>query len=300
MHKYFLLLAFIVIVGCDRDESPTITELIEIEIDNETFTFSEDNVFMNENCGNVFLNTSPVTSGDSRFRIEMVITTNGRIKDVTYIDLSNNNSHFKAADYVPAEVFFIENYNFSPTEKTMNFEFNGTLYEIDNSQNTKSITGKVKTDNLEFVDCLFEPWKISADINQENFNVVDIQGDVIETAEADGTVISVFSEWEGISDDGFRIAIITQQRLEDMETGTYPFGKNNSLNLVIIEKYNGPYEAIKFEDRNGEWENFQYEGELIIEEQISIPLQRTKGSFTINAYKDDQVVYSVRNGRFSI
>lgn len=291
MHKYFLLPLLILMAGCSSEELPEVQQAMEIQIDEETVTFTEKELSGNENCGQIFVNASAQTENSSRFRIDINITTSGRIKDIHFVDYSDNNRHYRTADFTSAEVFFIDNYSFSPLHRTLNFDFNGTLYEINRAQNTKLITGKVNIDHLENISCSFEPSEIEADINQEPFNVVSIVG----------TSTSTETEWLAVSDDGIKISIITADNLQDMPAGVYSFTKDDLLNRVTIEKYTGSHKATDSKIiRSEEWESFQYEGELIIEEQAGDPTTRARGSFNLKAYKDNEVVYEITNGKFSI
>ncbi|MEM0938226.1 MAG: hypothetical protein AAGI25_00400 [Bacteroidota bacterium] len=301
MRKHLILLVLALIFGCSSEELPAIKQLMEIQLNDQTFTFAEDESFANENCENIFLNTSYFIVDSSRVRLEIAITTDGRIKEITYLDFSDViGRQFKTADYLSSEVFFIENYAFSPLDRTLSFEFDGTLYEIDESQNTKSIAGKVKIENLKSIDCTASQREINAHINQEAFNVVDIIGFTSQTRNNQNSITSFKSVWNGISDDGFSIAIVTSDELKDMDVGVYSFNENDSIDLVTVRKYEGAYEAIVLKERNGEWKDFQYDGEFVIEEQVVDFSSITRGRFSLKAYQNGEVIYSITDGTFSI
>jgi hypothetical protein len=152
------------------------------------------------------------------------------------------------------------------------------------------LSGKVKIDNFKEISCTYKPWELKANINQTPFSLVDISG--MSNSEK--------GEWTAFSDNGIKISIITSQRLRDMPIGTYTFSKDDLLNKVIIEKYTGPYRASTLGYMPNEWERYQYEGELIISEQVKDADPYTKGSFHFKAYKNNEVVYDVANGEFSI
>lgn len=291
------------ITGCSTniDEAVIASHLLEIRVGGESISFTNDELVANENCHSIFLNTSYASINGERFRLEMAFTKSGRIREVSYIDLSGTvGVQFRSADFLASEVFTINNFQWSESDQTLSFDFDGTLYEVDNRNNTKIISGTMRTDQLEITECTIQNWEISASINNEPFNEVEVDGVTTNIRDAEDLVVSVESVWTGYSDDGFRIALVMSDDLKNIEPGQYSFDETNLTDYVRIEKYEGAYEAIESAERNGDWEGFEYVGELVIEEQLISPAQVTKGSFSFRALKNGEVVYTVTDGKFSI
>lgn len=289
MNRYFILPFLFLTVGCNTEIEPEIVneKVMELHVEGENFTFTNEEFSANENCEHIFISASD----NGNFRIRIELKTSGHIKDIHFYDFSNHNAYYRTVDFNSSEVFFIKNYNFSPPNRTLSFDFSGMLLNMNNEKDRKIITGKINIDNLDNVSCSFQPRKITANINQSPYNMVDYIG----------RSTSSESNWLSISNDGFKISIITGEELSEMSKGIYPFSKNDSINIVKIEKYIGPYKVTPLKIfLEEEWESFQYEGELIIEEQISNHFAVTKGSFKIKASRNNEVVYDVIDGEFSL
>ncbi|MEM8568958.1 MAG: hypothetical protein AAGF85_21040 [Bacteroidota bacterium] len=271
-----------------------------VEIDGKEFTYADENLSVNENCNFIFINGATVQVDDQRFRLGFRLTKSGRISEIYCLDFSVSGvaaPEFRSADFLSSEVFFINNFEYSEPKGALSLDFNGVLYELDKRESTKKISGRVETNELQFADCSISPWQIAATIDQRPFEAVEIGGKTITTTNAQDEVISIQSSWVGISDDGFKISILTSSELEDMTIGTYSFSENSSKNRVTLEKYEGVYEAVMFDDHNGGWQDFACRGEFRIEEKMN---NITRGSFSLKAYKNDEVIYSITNGTFSI
>ncbi len=295
MNKLILFLLFCILFSCNSDDhSETIvTRNFELSIDTEKMDFVNDQFFTNENCNRIYLNMSTSSSVSvPKFLLEIEMTTSGHLKEVFYVDYADNNRHYRSPDFNNSKDFTITNFNYDKLLDSLYFEFSGKIYEFDNPLNSKIISGVIKDDNFETIACSFLPKEIIADIDQEPlFHAVEMIG----TSSLEKT------KWIAISDNGFKIEIITDQKMKEMPIGTYSFGKADQLNIVTIENYKGPIRATNARFLLDEdWESYEYEGELIIDEQIEKPFRVTKGHFTFKALKGDELVYEITNGRFSI
>lgn len=292
MRKY-LIANLILIIGCESDELPnkSFQQLMEFNIENHSVTFTDEEFIGNENCSRIFLSASTASKKNDRFRVELDLTTDGHIREIFFVDYDDNNRHYRTSDFISSKSLTIDDFKFSSVDRSLDFTFEGVLYEIGHQQNTKLVNGKVTIQNLTNVTCLQEPSKITAEINQQPFHQVDIVG----------RSNSSQTEWVSISDDGMKLSVITATELRSMPIGKYTFTKNDLLNRVIIERYIGDQKATPTRlIQPEEWENFEYEGELIIEEQQSVPFPQTTGSFILKAYKNNNVVVEVKKGKFSI
>jgi hypothetical protein len=275
--------------GCDSDEVE-VKNFLEYTVDGETVIFSEAQFVANENCGTIFINGSNTLDTGPQFRFGINLTVNGPIKKLTLADYDDNSRSYKTADYISSETLTISDFSFSQLDRSLSFNFEGTLYEIKKSA-TKQISGKVRVENLLYEPCSIDPWEIEAEINEDLFTAVAIMG----------SWGSDLSEWFALSDDGLMIIIVTEKELKDMPVGTYSFTKNDLLNRVMILNYSGPPAATNSIFPTPEhWEFYDYEGELIIEEQLNTPGPKTIGRFSVRASKDKEIVYDVTNGRFGI
>ena len=290
MTRFFILCLSIFLVGCndtaEEPESPN--QSMEISVNNETIKIFDEEFGANENCDNIYVSASVY----KKFMVELGLTKEGFIKDVLLVDYSNSdNNHYRTADFKPSETFSIQNYFYDEGTKHVTFNFSGTLYDDTNEDNTILIDGKINLSNLKTIDCSYEPWSMKADLNDNYFSCPIIVG----KGYSDRT------EWWGFSDSGIKLTIITSQELSDMPIGKYAFTQADIQNIVTIENYIGQSKASAIKLFNGsEWENYQCEGELIIEEHIEGAKPHTKGSFTIHAFKNGELVYEVENGKFSI
>jgi hypothetical protein len=293
MTKFFTLLALFLLLGCKKQEieQKSLNQL-EIIVNNTAITFEDNTWSGNSNCNRIFINGS-VLSQKAPFmcRLQMDLTADGRVREVVFFDYSDQNRHYKTVDFISSSNFSLQNFQFDPFTRNLSFDFAGTLYEVDDPQHTKPISGKVRINQLQDIACSYTPWTIKALINQKVFQKVDMWGRWDE----------VKSQWVAISDEGTWLSIVTTQPLRNMPTGTYPFKRSDLMNRVEIKKYVGPYKATMIGLLNEEeWEKYEYEGTLTIEQQQSLPEKSTKGTFHLKAYKDNQVVYEVTNGTFSI
>ncbi|MEM6362024.1 MAG: hypothetical protein AAF731_18190 [Bacteroidota bacterium] len=271
-----------------------------VEIDGNEFTYADENLSVNENCNFIFINGATAQVDDKRFRLGFQLTKSGKISEIYCLDFSVSGiaaPDYRSADFLSSEVFFINNFEYSESEGTLSFDFDGVLYELDKKESSKRISGRVETNQLQFIDCSISPRQIAATIDQQPFESVEIEGETVTTTESQGQIISIQSSWVGISDDGFKISILTSAELEDMTIGTYSFSENSSKNRVTLEKYEGVYEAVIFEDRNGAWKEFVCRGEFRIEQKVN---DSVVGIFSLKAYKNDEVIYTITNGTFSI
>ncbi|MEM7108560.1 MAG: hypothetical protein AAF519_10080 [Bacteroidota bacterium] len=296
----FMVYSFV--LGCNSEESPIISNYMTVQIDGKEFTYADEDLSVNENCNFIFINSATVQVDDQRFRLGFQLTKSGRIREIFCLDFSNSSavaSAFKSADFLASEVFAISNFELSEAEGTLSFDFNGLLYELDQGGSTKGISGRIETKALQLTDCSVNQWLLGT-IDQQPFEAVEMEGETITSRNAQDQIISIQSSWRGISDDGFRISIVTDAELEDMATGTYPFGEKDLLNVVKFEKYLGPYEAVQLEQHRGAWQAFECSGEFVIDEQTGGARSRTNGTFSLNASKDGEIVFSIINGTFSI
>lgn len=293
MYRNFIFILLIFFIGCDSDsDEPVPSQVLNFTINDKTVTFTDKDFSGNENCGYIFINTSALTDQyNSKFHLDIDLTTDGYIQDVLFVDYSDQNRYYRTADFNSSKVFFIKDFRFDPSDRSLYFEYTGTLYEMNNSQSTKAISGKVQIDSLKEISCSYSPRQIKAMINQTPFRQVALTG----------SSNSEESKWIAISDDGMMITFITARELRDMPPGTYTFTKDDRLDRIKIQKYIGPFKAtdLKHLD-NDEWENYQYEGELIIEGKEGIPDVRTNGKFNLRAFNDEGTVYEVTNGEFSL
>jgi hypothetical protein len=284
----FILLLFIM-PGCDSDEI-AIKDFVEFTIDGEKVELAEVQFFGNENCGKIFVNGSITRDTGPRFRFEIDLTINGHIDHVTLYDYDDHRT-YKTADFISSKSFSIDNFTFSPPDRSLSFDFEGTLYDIRNSAATKHIAGKVLIKDLLDAPCSWDYWEVEAEINQQPFTAVEIAG----------KSNSEMTEWLALSDDGMKISLITENELKDMPVGTYLFTREDFLNRVIIQNYTGPTVATISRFLTPEnWESYDYEGELVIEQQIANEVPKTIGRFSVRASKNDEIIYDVTNGRFSI
>lgn len=300
IQRWLYLVMSSLIMGCNSEDTPTISNYMIVEIDGNEFTYADENLSVNENCNFIFINGATAQVDDKRFRLGFQLTKSGKISEIYCLDFSVSGiaaPDYRSADFLSSEVFFINNFEYSESEGTLSFDFDGVLYELDKKESSKRISGRVETNQLQFIDCSISPRQIAATIDQQPFESVEIEGETVTTTESQGQIISIESSWVGISDDGFKISILTSAELEDMTIGTYSFSENSSKNRVTLEKYEGVYEAVIFEDRNGAWKEFVCRGEFRIEQKVN---DSVVGIFSLKAYKNDEVIYTITNGTFSI
>jgi hypothetical protein len=141
---------------------------------------------------------------------------------------------------------------------------------------------------------------VNAKIEGQEFNFVEIVGTTTVEQNIGNQTLSFESIWTAYSDDGFAISIKTAENLTDMDLGSYSFSSSDSINLFMIEKYSGAYEASVFETPDGGWEHYEYQGQFTIESKLQGLFQMTTGRFSLEALKDGQVIYHVTDGSFSI
>lgn len=287
MIRPLILFLLFFCIGCNNlteaDESPN--QFMEISINDKKIKISSGEFVGNENCNTIFISASV-----DKLRIEFALSKDGFIKDVVVVDYSDNHD-YRTADFNPSGTFSVQNYLYDNDTKLLTLIFSGILYDLSDSDNTISIDGKIKFNTLNKVGCSFEPWSMKADLNDDYFSCPTIFG------ESDSEITA----WVGFSDSGIKLTITTADALKDMAVGKYIFTQEDILNTLMIEKYIGEIKASSFKSLNSnEWESYQCEGELIIEEQIEGAKPHTKGSFTFKAFKNKKLVYEVKNGEFSI
>ncbi|WP_224998757.1 hypothetical protein [Cesiribacter sp. SM1] len=287
----FFLAILLLFAGCEKEE-PAISQLLEVEFDGKTTTFINEDLSANENCGRIFINASAVTNKfNSSFHISLDITRDGHINSMLLVDYADKNQHYKTANYNAANVFSIRDYSYSPLDKSVTFEFDGTLYEADNPLNTKALKGKVRLQHLYEHPCSYWPEVVKANINSAPFHAVKHTGR--------GT--TSITNRTAYSDDGYRISIVTAREIKEMPVGSYHFAKEDATNRVMLEKYLGSPNANTYEPLwEQEWESYDYEGVLHILEQTADPMPHTSGTFSFKAYQNNKLVYEVTGGKFSL
>lgn len=287
MIRSFILFLSVFVVACNNmpEDSESPNQIMEINVNDQAIKVSAGKISGNENCNYIFISAST-----DKMRVKFVLTKEGFIKDVLLVDYSAND-HYQAADFKPSETFGIQNFLYDEDTKLLTFDFSGVLYDVSNESSTVSIDGKINFKTLKTVDCSFEPWLMSASLNDNYFSCPAIFG----KANSDKT------EWIGLSDNGIKLTITTTDALKDMAVGTYSFTQEDILNVISIENYIGANKASSNKTLNSnEWERYQCEGQLIIVEHVGGAKPHTKGMFAIKAFKDGELVYEVTNGEFSI
>lgn len=287
----FFLAILLLFAGCEEEE-PAISQLLEVEIDGNTSIFINEDLSANENCGRIFINASAVTNKfNSEFHISLDITRDGHIYSILFVDYADRNRHYRTANYNAANGFAIKDYSYSPQDKSVNFRFDGTLYEVDNPQNTKRLRGKARLHHLYDHPCSYWPEVVKANINGAPFHAVKHSGS--------GT--TSITNRTAFSAEGYRISIVTARELKEMPVGTYRFTKEDAANRVMIEKYLGSPNANHYQPLwEHEWESYDYEGVLHILEQTADPFPHTSGTFSFKAYKNKKLEYEVTDGNFSL
>ncbi|MBP2832201.1 hypothetical protein J8281_08365 [Aquimarina sp. U1-2] len=295
MNNFFLLVVCYLFLSCsssDDDTNPEISRSFQLDIDSKSMNFVNEQFSMNENCDRIFINMSTSSMSNPKFFLEIKMTVTGHLEEVFYVDYEDNDRHYRSADFDTSENFKITTFAYGPSNKFLEIAFSGNVYEYGQPKNSKAIKGTIQEENLESISCSHSPWFITADINEnQSFQSVQMQG----------KTDSESTRWMAISDNGFKIKLITEQTLQHMPPGTYAFGKDDPYNKVIIEQYVGPEGATRFiQFIEEQWETYDYEGELIIDAPSGNFSTVTKGSFNLNALKGGEVIYSITNGRFSI
>ncbi len=294
MYKYIFFFSALFFVSCNSDNSTEelIDKSLELVISNENIVFTNNQFSINENCDKIFLNVSETSSSKNlNFFLEIELTEKANIGKVFFVDYDDNNRQFKTADFNASENFVLKNFTFDLATKSLSFEFSGVLYEINSPENTKSISGVIKVDDLQTIDCSFSPLMLSAMVNQKTFDAIEVVGKRDDN----------LSKWIAISDDDIKFELITDKSIRDMPVGNYPFTKNDIINIVSIEKFIGKPNAGQFRLlRDEDWESYEYEGEFIIEAHINDVNPITKGTFNIKAFMGEELVYEVTNGSFSL
>ncbi len=296
MRRISILLLLLFILGCTKDNlNPGEPErLMEITVNDETILLTgNDEAYGNKNCDIIFLNKSFLTSAyKNHFSVELEITTAGELKTFKFYDYSDKNRHFQVNNFNSADKFVIKDFKYDPQTKSLYFEYSGTLYEVDKPQNTKPVRGKFKINNLKEIECTYVPWVVNAMVDDTPFRPIEIFGNHDDVNK---------SRWFAYANNGLKLTITTATHLRTMPVGTYTFKRGDTMNTILIEKFIGPYYAttpkIVFEN---EWERYETEGILTITEQVGGKDPHAKGSFSFKAYKNNQVVYQISNGRFSI
>ncbi len=284
--RYSLVLLMIIAVSCKDGGDEVVHNQMELAYDGNRVELINDEVWANENCGFVYASASTASRGenlDAHFRIEFSLTTQGRINEILFFDHADQNRVYKSAYYKPAEVFFIENFIMDGT--TLRFDFEGELYSENLNSTPKYIEGSYENTEFRYVNCSYEPWVVQANINGGKYQQVSAYGSSSELE----------TVWTSLSDDGFRFSIISGDELKDMPLGTYSFSRNDLLDRVILETYSGPFTAW-LTTSTDVWEQYEYEGELHIDQQNT----QTIGRFKLKAFKGDEVIYEVTDGHFSI
>jgi hypothetical protein len=262
-----------------------------IKLNGETITLNDVEFSGNENCDHIFINTSfHNKETETSFLLDIDLTREGGIRQILFVNYADNNRHYRTSDFNASETFQIENYAYDVISGSLYFDFSGTLYETNRELNTLQISGKVKMETLKSIDCSFIPWVVKADIDQTSYYAVQVFG----------KRASEKSEWISYSDSGFKITFLTAVEMKDLPIGVYKFTRNDLLNIVTIQNYTGISKATNANFLLGdEWATYEYEGEFFVEERLEGPNSYTKGTFSVKAYRNDELVYVVKNGSFS-
>ena len=132
MIKYFTIPILMILFGCGMEELP-MDKTLELEFDDKQLIFSSSNLVVNENCGQIFINAS----NSGRLLTKFELKTDGQIGEVILVDYSDDDKHYKTADFNASREFFITNFDYTPLDGSISFDYQGTLYEVDKSGNNE-------------------------------------------------------------------------------------------------------------------------------------------------------------------
>lgn len=298
--QYFLALLFIVIAtSCtseDKNHSEeTTTNTLTIQLNGQEIVLnSPSNFTANENCKRVSA-TGTFSIGTEDYRIMFELTDSGKIIKVELIDYQSDKS-YKTASFIAAQHFDISNFIYNPSANHLTFNYVGTLFDTQNSQNTLTISGDADFSDFQSVACTYNPWVLTAQINGYTF----------DNAYAYNVGVMPENKWFFFCDNGYNIVLELEQPITEMPIGEYIFTPTNNNNTITFEKYIGDTESSNFETPQKlpeEWQTFTTEGSFEITERYTDTrgILVINGTFSFNAYDDASVlVYQISNGTFSL
>lgn len=263
-NNLFIVVTLLLVASCSSYEDVVEEEISQakVTIENNTVNVPENSINGNSNCNSIHLELSGnETNTFKGYRLNIHISKSGDLERVKYYEFNNPQGSiilFLTPNFNPLSKFKIENFKYDETTGRLEFDFGGTVFQDENINNNRKVSGKVKVINFKTIECSIGTASLTHSSNDLDLHAFTT---VLTKFNFNTNQIHRF-----YLNNGYKIYMKFSSDLWDY-VGTEKFFNSNSGNdNVEFYKYIGPLLADQMQEiRNSDWKFFQTSGKIIID-----------------------------------
>lgn len=290
----------IFLVSCENEEfqaEQVIENEANITIDGFEYKSINELIGGNENCDNLYINTSYFDKNKIDFTLKISVSKNGNLLGVWYEEyiLPSNTPQLKkiflTPNFNPLSTFHISNFNYNSQNGEVEFNFYGIVFLESDNVIQRNISGAIKIKSLKSIACSVA--KTGLNYNSENLNLYSYFNS--SSKYFDFTQAHNF-----FSNNGFFITLRSQSDLWFYPIGEINFNENNLYDRVEFKEAIGPIIASQFQQFNlQQWKEYETSGKIVIEEKYVEKNQKLiRGKINLYVKYNGVEVYNLNNIQF--
>lgn len=287
----------------DENISPDYTKMMSVSIDSEDFNISDIQdsrlISGNTNCNSIGIFT--ILENDSKlYRLNFHLLKNGELKKVEVWEISKeltgNIKLYLTPAFIPKSSFEITDFYYDTESNDISFGFNGTLY-LENEKGTsdlKKLNGLIELESFQSKDCSMSY------LQNIQYNQLEFQFNTIGSGRSKYTD-KPSQDHTFASNNGYRLKLVSQKDLWNMEIGSYSFSSKTDENKILLSEYVGDLFATQLPlYKEEEWRALETLGSFTIDQKEQSGLDKNiSGIINMIVSFNGETLFTISNMEYN-